>query len=321
MTEPDIPPGRLTGGKISVDSNCLIRSWSLHFLFGLKICGIALIVQTGLWFPTAVSSNDLNNSTKEFTATGEMIPADWADPEELDRTWRAALIRLPDKHQDIGGVLTDLSSIKVSPEFKRLPTIIYLHGCGGIWPGTHARMDAFQRNGFAVITPVSFARKKYPKSCDPVKEVGGFYRDVLKMRQLDALHAIREARRLNWVDPNNIFLVGFSEGAIVSATLSTESDQPLRARVIEGWTCHAGWPEYRGLNRAAIEPVLTLVAEGDPWFQNYWTKGDCTEFINKENGSRSVVYDQAPLRYKHSLLHNEDVQQLVIAFLQAHLVE
>ena len=115
--------------------------------------------------------------------------------------------------------------------------------------------------------------------------------------------------------------MGFSEGAIVTATLSAELDQPLRARVIEGWTCHAGWSEYRGLNRTINEPVLTLVAEGDPWFQNYWTKGDCTEFINKENGSRSVVYDQGPLRYKHSLLDSGVVQQVVISFLQAHLVE
>lgn len=75
------------------------------------------------------------------------------------------------------------------------------------------------------------------------------------MRQLDTLHAIQETRKLNWVDPDNIFPVGFSEGAIVSATLPAELDQPLRARVIEGWTCQAGWPEYRGLNRATIEPV------------------------------------------------------------------
>ena len=120
--------------------------------------------------------------------------------------------------------------------------------------------------------------------------VGGFYRGVLKMRQLDALHAIREARKLNWVDPDNIFLVGFSEGAIVSATLSADSDQPLRARVVEGWTCHAGWSEYRGLNSTINEPVLTLVAKGDPWFQNYWTKGDCTEFSKKEDGSKIIIH-------------------------------
>ena len=106
-------------------------------------------------------------------------------------------------------------------------------------------MDVFAQSGFAVIAPASFARKKYPKSCDPVKKIGGLYRAVLKMRQLDALHAIREARKLSWVDPDNIFLMGFSEGGIVSATLSIESGQSVRARVIEGWTCRAGWPEYQ----------------------------------------------------------------------------
>ncbi|MED5534425.1 MAG: dienelactone hydrolase family protein [Pseudomonadota bacterium] len=293
----------------------VVKSFSLFAgVVALSVCG-------AIWPPIAVSGNDMNNSNKEFTATEKMNPADWADPEELDRTWRAALIRLPEKHQEIPSDLTDPSSVKVSPELKRLPTIIYLHGCGGIWSGTHARMDAFQRSGFAVIAPVSFARNKYPQSCDPVIKVGGFYRGVLKMRQLDALHAIQEARKLKWVDPENIFLVGFSEGAIVSATLSAEPDQPLRARVVEGWTCHAGWSEYRGLNPTINEPVLTLVAEGDPWFQNYWTKGDCTEFINKENGSRSVVYAQGPLRYEHSLLDSGIVQQLVISFLQAHLAE
>ena len=293
----------------------VVKSFSLFAgVVALSVCG-------AIWPPIAVSGNDMNNSNKEFTTTEKMIPADWADPEELDRTWRAALIRLPEKHQEIPSDLTDPSSVKVSPELKRLPTIIYLHGCGGIWSGTHARMDAFQRSGFAVIAPVSFARNKYPQSCDPVIKVGGFYRGILKMRQLDALHAIQEARKLKWVDPENIFLVGFSEGAIVSATLSAEPDQPLRARVVEGWTCHAGWPEYRGLNPTINEPVLTLVAEGDPWFQNYWTKGDCTEFINKENGSRSVVYDRGSLRYEHSLLDSGIVQQLVISFLQAHLAE
>ena len=295
-----------------------MRVLKLFFLFA---GGLALSACGAIWSPMVVGSNDMNNSNKEFTAAEKMIPADWADPDELDRTWRAALIRLPEKRQEIPSTLTDPSSVKAASDLKRLPTIIYLHGCGGIWSGTHARMDAFQRNGFAVIAPVSFARNKYPQSCDPVIKVGGFYRGVLKMRQLDALHAIREARRLNWVDPDNIFLVGFSEGAIVTATLSAESDQPLRARVVEGWTCHAGWSEYRGLNSTINEPVLTLVAKGDPWFQNYWTKGDCTEFINKEDGSRSVVYDQGPLRYKHSLLDSGVVQELVISFLQAHLVE
>lgn len=292
-----------------------------RFAHGLKIFAMLAITQTGFWFTPIASGNGLGNTTKGFTPTREMHPADWSNPEELDRTWKSALFRIPDGNEVIAGTVTDLSSVELSSGQKRLPTIIYLHGCSGIWSGTYTRMDVFAQSGFAVIAPASFARKKYPKSCDPVKKIGGLYRAVLKMRQLDALHAIREARKLSWVDPDNIFLMGFSEGGIVSATLSIESGQSVRARVIEGWTCRAGWPEYRGLNRAAGEPILTLVAAGDPWFQNYWTKGNCTKFINTENGSRSVVYDTGPLQYKHSLLDSRGVQHLVIEFLRTHIVQ
>jgi hypothetical protein len=42
--------------------------------------------------------------------------------------------------------------------------------------------------------------------------------------------------------------MGHSEGAIAVATLDAP---PVAARIIEGWTCHAGWPEYRGLAEGA----------------------------------------------------------------------
>jgi dienelactone hydrolase len=63
------------------------------------------------------------------------------------------------------------------------------------------------------------------------------------MRQYDALNAIKNAKQLDWVDARNIFLVGFSEGGITSATVSTDFDSGINARVIEGWACHAGWSE------------------------------------------------------------------------------
>ena len=81
--------------------------------FFLFAGGLALSACGAIWSPIAVSSNDMNNSNKEFTATEKMIPSDWTDPEELDRTWRAALIRLPEKHQETPSDLTDPSSAKV----------------------------------------------------------------------------------------------------------------------------------------------------------------------------------------------------------------
>jgi dienelactone hydrolase len=273
-----------------------------------------------LLYSGVLDGANLGNHTKQFTPNSEMSAADWSSPDELDRTWKASLVRIPIKHKVFAGQIGDLP-YEALLDKRKLPTVIYLHGCSGIWWGTYIRLDFFAENGFAVIAPASFARSKYPKSCDPATKMAGLYRETLRMRQYDALNAIKNAKQLDWVDSKNIFLVGFSQGGITSATLSTNIDTSVNARVIEGWTCHAGWREYRGTNAPVSEPVLALVADQDPWFQNSWTRGSCGRYMNSQNGSRSVVYSSGPLMSEHSLLDHPDVQNLVLEFLQAHRVE
>ena len=262
----------------------------------------------------------LNNQTKQFTPNSEMSAVDWSSPDELHRTWQAALVRIPKHRQVYAGQINDLP-MEALPVKEKLPTVIYLHGCSGIWWGTYIRLEFFAENGFAVIAPTSFARAKYPKSCDPATKRAGLYRETLKMRQYDALNAIRNAKQLDWVDSRNIFLVGFSQGGITSATLSTNIDTTVNARVVEGWTCHAGWNEYRGINAPVSEPVLALVADQDPWFQDSWTRGSCGRYMNSENGSRSMVYSTGSLKAEHSLLDDPDVQNTVLEFLHTHMIK
>ena len=262
----------------------------------------------------------LNNQTKQFTPNSEMSAVDWSSPDELHRTWQAALVRIPKHRQVYAGQISDLP-MEALPVKEKLPTVIYLHGCSGIWWGTYIRLEFFAENGFAVIAPASFARAKYPKSCDPATKRAGLYRETLKMRQYDALNAIRNAKQLDWVDSRNIFLVGFSQGGITSATLSTNIDTTVNARVVEGWTCHAGWNEYRGINAPVSEPVLALVADQDPWFQDSWTRGSCGRYMNSENGSRSMVYSTGSLKAEHSLLDDPDVQNKVLEFLHTRMIK
>ena len=281
---------------------------------------VSVISSLLLLYGGVLAGADLGNHTKQFTPNSEMSAADWSSPDELDRTWQASLVRIPNKHKVFAGQISDLP-YEALLDKRKLPTVIYLHGCSGIWWGTYIRLDFFAENGFAVIAPASFARSKYPKSCDPATKRAGLYRETLKMRQYDALNAIKNAKQLDWVDARNIFLVGFSEGGITSATVSTNIDTTVNARVIEGWTCHAGWGEYRGSNAPVSEPVLALVADQDPWFQDSWTRGSCGRYMNSENGSRSVVYSSGSLKNKHSLLDDADVQILVLEFLLAHIIE
>ena len=261
----------------------------------------------------------LDNSTRIFTPVEEMHSEDWDHPAELHRVWQAALVRIPvHGGQYIETTVSELPSQHLATG-ELFPTIIFLHGCSGIGKGVYTRINFLAAHGYAVIAPPSLARQKYPQSCDPENYRGGLYRDTLRMRQYDAGHAIETAKTLAWVDPDRIFLMGLSEGAIVAATYRSQSGKAsVKARIVESWTCHAGWDEYRGVNAPADEPVLTLVAANDPWFQSPTTKGECTGFLDPHNGSKSVVYTDETLSHKHALLEKEIVQAEVLEFLEKH---
>jgi dienelactone hydrolase len=273
-----------------------------------------------LTLPATGQAQGLGNAAKTFTAAAEMTPADWSDPAEMARAWDAALVRVPGADGGFTVSTTAALAAGGKPPAGGWPTIIYLHGCSGVWEGTLRRVGFFAANGFLVIAPASMARAKYPMSCDPVARTAGLYRDTLKMRQFDAGYAIEMARKLPQVDPDNIFLVGLSQGGITTATFAPSGPaQKLRARVVEGWTCHAGWREYAGVNAPDDEPVLTLVGEMDPWFQNDWTRGDCGRYLDPGNGSRSVVYRDEPLTATHELLDFPEPRREVLDFLDARM--
>lgn len=260
----------------------------------------------------------LHNSTIVFTDPSVMQPLDWSDPAEMERVWQAALVRIPKSGG--GYVTTTIAEIHedgISPEGV-WPTVIYMHGCSGLWSGTKTRINFLARNGYAVIAPASLARLKYPQSCNEDTYQGGLYRPTLKMRQFDAGYAIAKAKTFPWVDTSNVFLMGLSQGGITAATFSSmRQEHSLRARIVEGWTCHAGWHEYIGINAPESEPVLTLVGDKDPWFQNHWNKGSCGRFLSDSNGSRSVVFTEGHLRTRHELLEAKEVQQTVLDFLSS----
>ncbi len=286
-------------------------------LFHLATLAVFLTVHSET---VSAQAPGLHNDTKQFTKQYDMTPEDIGDPDQIRRTWMSAVVRMPEG----SGRSRKTSIAELSAKFgdgaNRFPTVIYLHGCTGIWPGTHRRIKFFADSGFLVIAPASLARTKYPMSCDPKTRRGGMYRPTLQMRKLDAGHAIEMAKTLPFVDADNMVLAGFSQGGVTAATFKPANDkQFVRARVIEGWTCAAGWSEYAGINAPANEPVLSLVSAGDPWFQNPWNKGDCGKFMNDKNGSKSIVFNQGVLAKEHALLEFKQAQNAVLAFLKLYV--
>ena len=261
----------------------------------------------------------LHNSTKVFAQPADMTPSDWTDPAEMRRAWDAAIVHVPGKNKNsIEATVSDLKDGKFKFE-RKLPAVVYMHGCSGFWPGTHMRTKFLAENGFVVVAPASLARKKYPRSCELDSYTAGMYRHTLKMRHADAGYAIEQVRKLPFVDGDRIVLMGLSQGGITAATFKPQNkQQKVRARIIEGWTCHDSWPEYHGISASASEPVLALVGTKDPWFRDT-SQGDCQPFLNPNNGSTSIVYSNEPLASRHELMEFSSPKREVVHFLRRHL--
>lgn len=155
---------------------------------------LAFLIALSALIGCAGTGAGLHNSTKAFTPSSQMKRSDWSDPAEMERTWLAARVRIP--RPNGGYINTTMKELNSGSRTitGTWPTVIYLHGCTGVWSGTYARINFLARNGYAVIAPVSFARQKYPKSCDAERHQGGFYRSSLLMRQNDAGYAIARPR-------------------------------------------------------------------------------------------------------------------------------
>ena len=262
--------------------------------------------------------SNFHNSTKVFTNNTDMYEKSFRAKEEVNLPWINALVRIPLGNGDIyRGSMNDLNGNEdfLKGKFK---TIIYMHGCAGHWSGTAKRIDFYAKSGYAVIAPPSMARRKYAQSCDTSIPRGGLYRSVLKIRQIDAENTILRAKELDWTDNRNIFLVGLSEGGITAATYYPKNvDSSVNGRVIEGWTCNAGWEEYKGLNTPYNEPVLSLVAKYDPWFQAEYLKGHCGQFMNSNPLSKSVIVDDGTQLSKgHGLMHDSEIKKITLEFLK-----
>ncbi len=253
-----------------------------------------------------------------FLAMVLSISSARADETELQRTWDAARVYLPST-TPAGFVEAGVSDIedRIDPQSPPVALIVYAHGCSGLSRITDSTGRFLAQAGYAVIAPDSFARVDKPKSCDPATHRGGLHRAVLGWRQDEMRHAVEQASLVRSFIDLPVVIMGHSQGAITVATIE---DVPAAARIVEGWTCHAGWPEYRGLNNEPDQPVLALVGRDDPWFKTQILGGDCGAFMKEGDGSRSIVYEKPGyLAGKHWLSVDRAVQQEILEFLERSL--
>ena len=236
---------------------------------------------------------------------------------DLERTWDKASVILPAVSGEgplirtrVGGALAARAWAQARQ--GKFPTVIYLHGCTGL--KNRDFLERLARAGFAVIAPNSFARAYRPLQCDPKSKTGGYNLFVYDFRLAEISYALHRIGELGWVDQDNLFVVGSSEGGVAAALY--RGDQ-FNARVIAQWTCN-GAPIVRGIAAPLTEPILAIVHADDPWYAPHRTQGQtghCGDFMAGRPSSRSIV-----IRGEggHDVFKDAKTVEAIVAFLKRH---
>jgi len=171
-----------------------------------------------------------------------------------------------------------------------------------------AYMQLLARSGYAVLAPDSFARRDRPSTCDPRRHSGipgAPFRRVAEMRQEEIRHAARRLAELPWVDRENLFLMGHSQGGSAAAAYEGAD---FKARVITGSICQLG------LRAPPAAPVISLYSERDPWLRGRSPRG-CEE---RARGRGIPIEFHLFPGSDHNLAHDAEAQRLILDFLARH---
>ena len=69
----------------------------------------------------------------------------------MERVWQAALVRIPNgEGKYLSSTIEALHRQEITIT-TTYPTVIYLHGCSGVWKGTYTRINILAKHGYAVI--------------------------------------------------------------------------------------------------------------------------------------------------------------------------
>ena len=197
---------------------------------------------------------------------------------------------------------------------KKLPVLIYLHGCTGIHPPHDvAWAKKIAEQGFLVILPDSMARPNRRPNCDPRLKGGtNQFPQAYAYRQQEITYALMQVQKNNWADNNQVFLMGHSEGGI--ATALSEHDG-FSARVISGWTCTAkNNPKFTGIYASKNTPVLAVASLDDDWRKGKPNEGRC---IDSAPDHKITQVDLSG--NEHGTYDSQVARDAVIKFLKENL--
>jgi len=219
------------------------------------------------------------------------------------------------------------------------PAVVLMHGCGGWQPAvkyslqTHA--EYLVRHGYVVLSLDSFGprRNSGGKVCASYKEL----RDARRYRSHDAFDAKEYLQSLDYVNADNIFLMGQSNGGSVAinvakADAADKYGNDTDATPFRGVVAYYPWCGTFGGSKVSLSaPLMVFGGAKDDWVPPQ----ACTKVKAKGADLKVKVYPEAAhsfdleimkQRYNGKLVgHDEhaaqDSRAQMLAFFDEHLTD
>lgn len=198
---------------------------------------------------------------------------------------------------------------------KPLPVVIYLHGATGIDPDHDARWGSFIKDlGYIAVLPDSMARPARKPNYDSRTRRGGLFPAANAMRIEEIRYALEQVKKSTWADPNNVFLMGHSEGGQAAARNRLPD---FRGIIISGWTCtDSARPGFDGIFAPLKTPILTLEWDHDAFREGTPQQGSCANKFGGRKKAHQVLLSGT----QHGTYSQREARDAVARFLKENLV-
>lgn len=233
------------------------------------------------------------------------VPFAHADNSSADvkKSWDSAKVYVPGNPGE-----TTPEKVKID---KRLPVVIYIHGCSGI-TGENTSWGKYIKDlGYIAVLPDSMARRS-EMNCDPKTKKAGQFTKAYAMRLEEIGYAYDQVMKSPWADEKNVFLMGHSEGGVSAARTRLGGFSGI---IISGWRCtNSKYPSFDGIFAPLETPILTLEWNRDDW-QTDVSKGSCADKFGERKKARQVLLPGSG----HDVFEQGAAREAVTLFLKENL--
>ncbi len=240
--------------------------------------------------------------------------------DTITDTFKYAFVGIP---KSLGNLKEDFYGtydefLKKHPKVKiknKLPIVLYMHGSSGLYTGDVYRKYIVEKVGAIFFAPNSFKIQNRPTYKSPVKEK--VYKKVHKIRLAEISYNIIQLKKLKYIDFNNMFLMGNSEGGLAAAIYKSKE---FRGRIITAFSCESSYfyTNFK-LGSKKDEPFLNIIGTHDQFFskktslnRRYKVEGNGIDSLKKYTNAKIVILSKT----KHDITTNVYVKDEIVGFLK-----